>query len=86
LRGSTCRSGFRNLHLWRLHVTIASWTIFALMLLVLEPLRARHRAQDPGSSLAGPDVVQLQRVHLGLLAAASITALAAVAGSHGFLS
>ena len=68
---------------WWMHGMVAVWTIFALMLFVLEPFVLhklfRQLAQaDPDATFA-----RIRRLHGVLLAASLVTVLGAVAGSHG---
>ncbi len=67
---------------WWLDAMVVVWTLFMLIVFVVEP-RAHKRleslaARDPAAVLR-----RLCRVHLVLLAAAAITILGAVAGTHG---
>lgn len=62
---------------------VAVWSLFALMLFVLEPfvlprLFARLAERDPEALMA-----RVQRLHRVLLAASLLVVLGAVAGSHG---
>lgn len=68
---------------WWMHAMVAVWTVFALMLFVLEPFVLhklfRQLAQaDPDATFA-----RIRRLHGVLLAASLVTVLGAVAGSHG---
>ena len=61
---------------------VVVWALFMLIVFVVEPLAHRRLAalagRDPASVLG-----RLFRVHLVLLAAAAVTILGAVAGTHG---
>ena len=76
---------FTDASFWWMHAMVAVWTIFTLMLFVLEPLwlhrwfQARAR-RDPEGTLR-----LVQRLHYVLLALSLVTVAAAAAGSHGWL-
>jgi len=70
---------------WWMHAMVLVWTLFTLMLFVLEPLflhrRFAQRARrDPDGTFA-----LLTRMHWILLILSLITVAGAVAGSHGYL-
>jgi hypothetical protein len=68
---------------WWMHGMVAVWTVFALMLFVLEPFvlhrvfEARAR-RDPLGAMA-----TIQRLHTVLLGVSLVVLVGAVAGSHG---
>ena len=69
---------------WWMMAMLGLWLVFMLMVFVLEPLlldifetKARH---NPASALR-----RVSRLHAFLLALATLTALGAVAGAHGFI-
>ena len=68
---------------WWMHGMVIVWTLFAVMLFVLEPF-VLHKAfqasarRDPLGTMA-----RIQRVHVVLLSVSLIVVLGAVAGSHG---
>lgn len=68
---------------WWMPAMLCMWLFFMLMLFVLEPLlhdRFEKKARgDPASALR-----RMSHLHVLLLSLAAITALGAVAGSHGF--
>ena len=76
---------FLHVEYWWMHAMVAIWSIFALVLFVLEPLvlhrwfieRARH-APDSTFRL-------VTCFHWVLLALSLVTVAGAVAGSHGYL-
>ena len=75
---------FADASFWWMHAMVALWTLFMLMVFVVEP-NARRRvaamaAHDPAALLR-----RLWRTHLALLAAASVTIVGAVAGARGGL-
>lgn len=70
---------------WYLHAMVLVWTVFTLMLFVLEPLVlhrvfAARAAADPVGTFR-----IVRRLHHGLLTLSLITVFAAVAGAHGWL-
>lgn len=76
-------SRFAQPGFWWMHAMVAVWTIFAVLLFVLEPLLKRKFS---GAMLAAQALMlrRMTRMHW-LLFAASIVAIAgAVAGAHGY--
>lgn len=78
-------SRFADMHYWWMHAMVLVWSLFTLMLFVLEPLWLHRwfeaRAQrDPGGTFA-----IITRMHWVLLALSVITIAGAVAGSHGWM-
>lgn len=76
---------FLDPHAWYLHAMVAIWSVFALMLYVLEPLVlhawfARAAARAPAVTFA-----RIVRLHRVLSAASVVTVVAATAGAHGYL-
>ena len=68
---------------WWMHGMVAVWTIFAVMLFILEPfvlqkLFAKLARRDPVGTMA-----RIQRVHVVLLTGSLVVVAGAVAGSHG---
>ena len=67
---------------WWLDAMTILWTLFVAIVFVVEPLAHRRltveAARDPAGVLR-----RLFRVHLVLLAAAAVTILGAVGGTHG---
>ncbi len=68
---------------WWMHGMVAVWTVFALMLFVLEPFVLHkvfqaHARRDPLGTMA-----RIQRLHVVLLTLSLIVVAGAVAGSHG---
>ncbi|NML27258.1 hypothetical protein [Zoogloea dura] len=68
---------------WWMHGMVIVWSLFAVMLFILEPfvLQKLFQAQarkDPLGTMA-----RIQRVHVVLLTASLVVVLGAVAGSHG---
>lgn len=77
-------SRFTQAGYWWMHAMVLVWTLFALLLFVLEPL-VLHRhfkrwaERDPKRAFA-----RLYWGHVVLLALSVITVLAATAGAHGW--
>jgi uncharacterized membrane protein len=74
---------FADARFWWMHLMVAVWAIFAVMLFVVEPLLVRpyFRRQAPvAPSSATTRMLWLHRIVLGLSLAA---VFAAVGGSHG---
>lgn len=75
---------FAHASYWWLHAMVIVWTLFALLLFVIEPfIMHRHFARmaerDPERAFA-----RLYRAHVVLLVLSIITILAATAGAHGW--
>ncbi len=75
---------FASAGFWWMHAMVLTWTIFTLMLFVIEPLfldrlLARSAAKAPEATYR-----VVQWLHWGLLALSLVTVAGAVAGSHGF--
>ncbi|HEY1796850.1 MAG TPA: hypothetical protein VGG57_12100 [Stellaceae bacterium] len=71
---------FRAARLWWMHAMVGVWTLFALILFVIEPfILHRLAAADPERFFA-----RLQRAHWVLLALSLVTIFGAVAGSQGW--
>lgn len=68
---------------WWMHAMVGVWTIYALMLFVLEPLfmhRLLVRTRRPDRAFRLMEIM-----HWALLAASLTTIFGAVAGAHGFI-
>ena len=74
-------SRFLDGRFWWMHLMVALWTVFALMLFVIEPLHLHRRLANTQSPEA--DFARMIRLHQLLLAVSIITILGAVGGSHG---
>lgn len=74
-------SRFTEIDFWWMHLMVAVWTVFALMLFVIEPMH-QHRspAQETWSEAR---FVRMTRLHQLLLLASVCAILGAVGGSHG---
>jgi uncharacterized membrane protein len=75
---------FAEPSVWWMDAMALVWTLFMLVVFVVEPIGARHltavASRDPSSVLR-----RLSRLHVVLLVAAAVTILGAVAGAHGGL-
>ena len=74
---------FADLRFWWMHAMVIIWFIFTMMLFVLEPLFLHRRMAE--SREPERDFARMERVHQILNAAALITIIGAVAGSHGLI-
>ncbi len=74
-------SRFLDVRFWWMHLMVGLWTIFALMLFVIEPLHLHRRLAEATSPEA--DFLRMMRLHQLLLAVSIITVFGAVGGSHG---
>jgi len=74
---------FFLLEFWWMHAMLALWSVFAIMLFVLEPLFLHKRMAHSPTPEA--DFRRMVAVHRVLSVAALVTVLASVAGAHGFL-
>jgi uncharacterized membrane protein len=78
-------AGFADPALWWLGLMAGVWTVFMLIVFVVEPLAhwrlAAMAARDPEAVLR-----RISVAHFVLLAAAAITILGAVLGAHGGLA
>ena len=75
---------FASPHYWWMHAMVTLWLVFAAMLFLLEPLVLHARLKTLVDPPAGATVFdRMVRLHQALFAAALVTLLGAVAGSHG---
>lgn len=76
-------SRFLDPHFWWMHAMVCLWTIFAVMLFVIEPLSQRH----PTDSTTRPtaNFGRMERLHRIILLVSAATIMGAAAGSHGLL-
>lgn len=76
---------FADARFWWMHAMVFTWSLFALLLFVIEPF-VLHRyfpawaRRDPQRAFA-----VLHYAHVALLALAIVTIFGAMAGSHGWL-
>lgn len=66
---------------WWMWAMLAVWTVFAVMLFILEPLFIHRRLHESATPEA--DFRRMETMHRILLAASLITTAGAVGGSHG---
>ena len=76
-------SRFSDPHYWWMHAMVAVWLVFALMLFVAEPLVLHRWFQTRALARPAETFALIERLHRILLTIGLITALGAVAGSHG---
>jgi len=72
---------FGDPHFWWMHAMVGLWLVFAVMLFIVEPLFLHRRlaaSNNPAANFA-----RMETMHRVLLAAATVTLIGAVAGSHG---
>jgi uncharacterized membrane protein len=72
---------FTDGRFWWMHLMVALWAAFTLMLFVIEPLHLHRRLADSPSPET--DFARMMRLHQLLLIISIITICGAVAGSHG---
>ncbi|MBK8274004.1 MAG: hypothetical protein IPK89_14490 [Sphingomonadales bacterium] len=72
---------FAEPYFWWMHMMVALWAVFALMLFVLEPLVLHRRMALSNTPEA--DVAHMMRLHQLLSILGVVTVFAAVGGSHG---
>jgi uncharacterized membrane protein len=75
---------FRAASFWWMHAMVFVWTVFALLLFVLEPLILHRRLEDWGRRDPDAALEALQTGHWVLLGLALLTIFGAVAGSQGW--
>lgn len=73
---------FSDGRFWWMHLMVAIWAVFTLMLFVIEPLHLRRRLVTSKSPEA--DFARMMRLHQLLVIISIICIFGAVAGSHGF--
>src|SRR5262245_33490778 len=76
---------FRHAAYWWMHAMVLLWTIFMLMLFVLEPLWLHQWFQQSAQRQPEKTFALVQWLHWLLLVASLLTVAGAVAGSHGWL-
>lgn len=74
-------SRFADASFWWMHLMVALWALFALMLFVIEPLHLRRSLAV--SSRPAADFGRMLRLHQVLLLIGIITIFGAVGGAHG---
>ena len=76
---------FRDVSFWWLHLMVAVWCLFALMVFVIEPLFAHRRFREFALRDAAAAFALVTRLHLLALAISAIAIGAGVLGAHGAL-
>jgi uncharacterized membrane protein len=74
-------SRFAELGFWWMHLMVALWAVFALMLFVLEPLVLHRRMVHSATPEA--DFARMLRLHQVLSLLGVVAVFGAVGGSHG---
>lgn len=77
-------SRFASPRLWWMHAMVALWSVYALMLFVIEPLVLRRRLQR--AAVTGGDsklFERMQRLHQIMFVASLGVIVGAVGGAHG---
>ncbi|MCC7347128.1 MAG: hypothetical protein IT538_06985 [Variibacter sp.] len=76
---------FADARFWWMHAMVALWSVFTLMLFVLEPLVLHRLFQQRAAAEPVATFALIQRLHYVLLAASAVVVAAAVLGAHGWL-
>jgi uncharacterized membrane protein len=76
---------FRAAQFWWMHAMVGVWSVFVLIVFLIEPLGLHHRVLTRESATLEAQLVRTHRVHMVLLALALVTIAGAVAGSHGWV-
>ncbi len=74
-------SRFSDMQFWWMHLMVALWALFAMMLFVIEPLHLHRRLASSGTPES--DFARMMRLHQLLTLVAIVTVFGAVGGSHG---
>jgi uncharacterized membrane protein len=75
---------FGDLHFWWMHAMLCVWSIFFVVLFIIEPVILRRRFEVWAARSPDGAFRLLHRAHILLLGLSLITVIGAVAGSHGF--
>ena len=76
---------FLHAKYWWMHAMVLVWTIFTLMLFVLEPLFLHRRLIERAHREPDAVFALVTRMHWILLVVSLLTVAGALAGSHGYL-
>jgi uncharacterized membrane protein len=76
---------FMQLSFWWLHLMVAVWLLFALMVYVLEPLFLHKRFRSMALENADRAFTLATRAHIAALLASAIAIAIGVLGAHGAL-
>jgi uncharacterized membrane protein len=72
---------------WWMHAMVCLWTVFALMLFVIEPLFLHRRLERAIASGGSAKLfARMERFHRVMLGLSLVTILGAVGGSHGLFT
>jgi len=76
---------FRHLSFWWLHLMVAVWCLFALMVFVIEPLFAHRKFREFAMKDAPRAFALATRLHAVILTLSAIAIAAGVLGANGAL-
>lgn len=76
---------FRHASFWWLHLMVAVWCLFAIMVFVIEPLFAHRKFREYAMRDAAGAFALATRLHVIALAVSAIAIGAGVLGAHGAL-
>lgn len=68
---------------WYVHLMIAVWLVFSMMLFVLEPLVLHRLFHEAATRDEAGTFATVERLHRFLLAISSVAVVAGVLGAHG---
>ena len=74
---------FADTRFWWMHLMVAVWLLFAVLLFVLEPLVVHQVIDRPAGAAPDKTLKLMLRSHTVMLALALVAILAAVGGAHG---
>jgi|SRR5579883_199758 uncharacterized membrane protein len=75
---------FRQAGFWWMHAMVGVWTLFVLVLFVVEPLVLHRHFRSWAAAQPAAAFAWLHRAHWLVLALSGVTILGAVAGSQGW--
>lgn len=75
---------FGDLHFWWMHAMLCVWSIFFVVLFIVEPVILRRRFEVWAARSPDGAFRLLHRAHVLLLGLSLVTVIGAVAGSRGF--
>ena len=76
---------FASLSWWWMHAMVVVWLLFTVMLFIAEPLFLHRWFLESATRAPERTFQRIERLHWILLTVSLLTALGAVAGSHGFV-
>ena len=74
---------FAHIEFWWMHLMVAVWLLFAVLLLLLEPLILRGVIERRAAAAPQATLTLMLRLHRVLLSLALLATFAAIGGSHG---